>query len=381
MTATVESIVRERYSAAAEQPEAALCCPVEYDSSYLEIIPEEIIEKDYGCGDPSKHVCAGETVVDLGSGGGKSCYIAAQIVGREGRVIGIDMNDDMLGLARKHQALIAEKLGYDNVEFRKGRIQDLRLNRDRVDSWLQSNPVTDEASLRDLEEFSSQQKKSEPLIADGSVDVVMSNCVLNLVDDGEKEELFREIHRVLRRGGRAAISDIVADEPVPAHMKADPELWSGCVSGAMQEDEFLRAFERAGFYGIEITKRDEAPWRTVEGIEFRSVTVVAYKGKEGECWDYNEALIYRGPFSKVTDDDGHTFVRGQRAAVCRKTFEIFSREPYEECFEQVEPLEPVAEATPFPCNGATIVRHPRQTKGLDYSATTEAGECCGPGEC
>ena len=130
-------------------------------------------------------------MVDLGSGGGKSCYIAAQIVGREGRVIGIDMNDDMLGLARKYQPLVAEKLGYDNVEFRKGRIQDLRLNRDRIDSWLQSNPVTDEASLRDLEEFSSQQKKSEPLIADGSVDVVMSNCVLNLVDDGEKKELFR----------------------------------------------------------------------------------------------------------------------------------------------------------------------------------------------
>tara|TARA_Y100001960_G_scaffold303843_1_gene356380 strand:- start:119 stop:1273 length:1155 start_codon:yes stop_codon:yes gene_type:complete len=378
MTTTVESAVRERYSEAAKAPEAALCCPVEYNPQYLKIIPEEIIAKDYGCGDPSQHVREGEVVVDLGSGGGKSCYIASQIVGVEGKVIGVDMNDEMLALARKYQPEIITEIGHDNVEFRKGRIQDLRLDRDLLDAWLQDNPVTDELSLRRMEETVARFKQEQPLVADDSVDVVTSNCVLNLVSDGEKKELFDEVFRVLRRGGRAAISDIVADEPVPQELKDDPELWSGCVSGAMQEEEFLKAFEAAGFYGIEMTKRDVEPWRVVGGIEFRSVTVVAYKGKEGACWDHNEALIYRGPFKSVSDDDGHTFVRGQRVAVCRKTREIFSRSPYSDYFEVVEPLNAVTEPEPFPCDSGTLLRHPRQTKGEDYALTTEAGACCAP---
>ena len=127
---------------------------------------------------------------------------------------------------------------------------------------------------------------------------------------------------MLRRGGRAVISDIVADEAVPDHLKNDPELWSGCVSGALEQNEFLRAFEQAGFYGIEILKRDTVPWRTVEGIEFRSITVRAFKGKQGACLDCNQAVIYRGPWRTVEDDDGHTLTRGQPMAVCEKTFRI-----------------------------------------------------------
>ena len=373
MTTSVEAAVRERYSEAAKASEAALCCPIEYDQQYLEIIPDEIIEKDYGCGDPSRHVGCGETVLDLGSGGGKSCYISSQIVGAEGKVIGVDMNDEMLALARKYQPEIVAALGYDNVEFKKGRIQDLSLDRDLLDAWLRQNPVTDERSLRRLEEAVTRLRREQPLVADDSVNVVISNCVLNLVSDEEKAALFHEVFRVLRRGGRAAISDIVADEPVPQALKDDPELWSGCVSGAMQEEEFLKAFEAAGFYGIEMTKRDEEPWRVVEGIEFRAVTIVAYKGKEGECWDHNEAIIYRGPFERVADDDGHTFVRGQRAAVCRKTMEIVSRAPYADHFELVRPLDPVASPSPFSCNGGVLRRDPRQTKGEDYGLTTEGG--------
>ena len=104
-------------------------------------------------------------------------------------------------------------------------------------------------------------------------------------------QLFREIHRVLAKGGRAVISDIVSDEDVPAHLQADPELWSGCVSGAMREDLFLKAFEDAGLYGVTLLDRPAKPWRTVEGIEFRSVTVVAYKGKEGPCRDHKQAVV------------------------------------------------------------------------------------------
>ncbi|MBI2503199.1 MAG: methyltransferase domain-containing protein [Candidatus Latescibacteria bacterium] len=376
----VEKLVVDRYSAAAQQPEAALCCPVDYDPRYLEILPAEILEKDYGCGDPSRYLKPGDTVLDLGSGGGKICYIAAQVVGPQGRVIGVDVNDEMLALARRYQGVVTERLGYANVEFRKARIQDLALDRERVDTWLQEHPVGDEAGLRRLEAFIAAQRAAHPLIPDQSVDVVVSNCVLNLVSDAEKHQLFREIHRVLKRGGRAVISDIVADEPAPAHLKANSELWSGCISGAMQEGEFLRAFEEAGFYGIELLKRDLAPWRTVEGIEFRSVTVRAFKGKEGVCWDHGEALIYKGPFREVVDDDGHAFRRGERIAVCRKTFEIYSREPYTPYFERIEPLNLVADPQPFPCDGGMQVRHPRQTKGQDYALTTEAASCCGPGQ-
>ena len=161
-------------------------------------------------------------------------------------------------------------------------------------------------------------------------------------------------------------------------MKSDPELWSGCLSGAMEESEFLQAFVDAGFYGVELTKRDREPWRTVEGIEFRSVTVTAWKGKEGACWEHDEAVIYRGPFREVSDDDGHVFGRGERVAVCRKTFQILGREPYAGHFEPVEPLEPVTDPQPFDGAGVAL-RHPRQTKGQDYDATTEAS--CGPEGC
>ena len=173
------------------------------------------------------------------------------------------------------------------------------------------------------------------------MDAVTSDCVLNLVRTEDKSRLFSEIHRVLRRGGRAVISDIVCDEEVPENLKADPELWSGFISGAIREDRFLQSFEEAGLYGIALVERAARPWRTVEGIEFRSVTVVAYKGKEGPCWDRKQAVIYKGPFREVVDDDGHVLRRGVRVAVCDKTFQIYARAPYTEHFSAVEPLEAV----------------------------------------
>lgn len=378
-----ESAVRDRYSAAASAREAALCCPVDYNREYLKVIPQEVIDRDYGCGDPSQYVRAGETVLDLGSGGGKICFIASQVVGATGKVIGVDMNDDMLALARQSSPLVAEKIGFQNTEFKKGKIQDLKLDRDKVDTYLKARPIQSESDLVQFEKFCADLVEKEPLVADQSIDAVVSNCVLNLVNNGDKKQLFREIFRVLKRGGRAIISDIVSDEYVPQHMQDDPELWSGCISGAFQESEFLKAFQDAGFYGIEVVKRDETPWQTVEGIEFRSVTVVAYRGKEGDCWDHKEALVYKGPFSSVTDDDGHTFMRGERVAVCRKTFEIFSREPYAQYFDHVKPLNEVAaqEAKPFPCTGGVLFRHPKETKGEDYDLTTEAAASCGPEGC
>jgi arsenite methyltransferase len=385
MSSTAEKSVYDRYAAAANAREEALCCPVEYRADRLAVIPLEIIERDYGCGDPTQFVRPGETVVDLGAGGGKLCYILAQAVGPTGRVLGVDCNREMLALARKYRDQVATQLGYANVEFRYGIIQDLKLDLDRLEQHLAERPLAsadDWLALRNTEE---RLRAEHPLIADHSVDCVVSNCVLNLVRQQDRQQLFSEIFRVLKTGGRAAISDIVADEDVPAHLQNNPELWSGCISGAFREDLFLEAFEAAGFHGLELVKRQSEPWRTVEGIEFRSVTVVAYKGKQGPCLERNQAVVYKGPFKQVHDDDGHHFRRGERVAVCDKTFQLLSRAPYSGLFEAIEPREaiPLDQAQPIDCLRSRH-RSPRETKGLAYNLTTEPtppscgidGSCC-----
>jgi len=168
--------VLERYTEGAKARQADLCCPVDYDTDLLKALPHEIIERDYGCGDPSRYVRPGDTVLDLGSGGGKICYMAAQLVGEHGRVIGIDMNDDMLALARKYQSHMASTLGSDRVEFQKGYIQDLALNIDAMNSWLCENPVTDTLSHQALLDWQNMQKTTQPLIEDQSIDLVVKNC-------------------------------------------------------------------------------------------------------------------------------------------------------------------------------------------------------------
>lgn len=378
----VESAVKARYSDAAQSKVDALCCPVEYDRQYLAIIPQEIVERDYGCGDPSKYLRSGETVLDLGCGAGKICYIAAQVVGAAGKVIGVDMNDDMLALARKHQKNIGAALGYHNVDFRKGRIQDLGLDLEKLDTALKANPIASSDAFLRAEELADELRLTHPLVASDSVDVVVSNCVLNLVEPRAKEQLFREIFRVLKKGGRAVISDIVSDEAVPDSLQNDAELWSGCIAGALTEGGFLQAFSDAGFYGVQLLKWDAKPWRTVHGIEFRAVTVEAFKGKQGACFERNQAVIYRGPFKEVLDDDGHRMTRGERYAVCDKTFNLFRKAPYATFFECVEPLSeiPLAEAKPFDCSGMRL-RHPKETKGQNYNATTDASQCCDGGSC
>jgi ubiquinone/menaquinone biosynthesis C-methylase UbiE len=325
----------------------------------------------------------GDTVLDLGSGGGKICYIAAQVVGPTGRVIGVDMNDDMLALARGYQPEMAQRLGYDNVTFHKARIQDLQLNLEELDRVLAAEPVQTSSDWLRLESQAARLRETAPLIPDNSIDVVVSNCVLNLVRNDDRRKLFAEIFRVLKRGGRAVISDIVSDETVPPELKKDPRLWSGCLSGAFREDEFLQAFEEAGFYGMEILDRQSRPWETIEGLEFRSLTVRAWKGKQGPCLDRNQAVIYRGPWKKVIDDDGHELRRGERMAVCDKTFQIYSRAPYA---GQIVPVPPVTEvpletAGPFDCS-VDAVRDPRITKQSIPGLTVLAdGACCEPGAC
>lgn len=380
---SAESATRGRYAAAAHQAEAALCCPVEYDPKFLEVIPKEVIEKDYGCGDPSQYLKLGETVLDLGSGTGKICFIAAQVVGAEGKVIGVDMTDDMLEVARRNAPLVAEKIGFSNVSFVKGRIQDLGLDLEKLDAVLQSHPVSDANGFMAAEETADQLRVDEPLIADNSIDVVVSNCVLNLVDNRLKDQLFDEIFRVLKPGGRAVISDIVSDEEIPQALQDDPYLWSGCISGAYTEVGFLEAFELTGFYGIEQLKRDVEPWQTVEGIEFRSVTIQAWKGEEEAELERNQAVIYRGPFKMIVDDEGNAMERGERYAVSDLMYRRLQGAPYRKLFDFVDPNQevPLVEAGSFDLSTLRL-RTPQESKGEGYRETSEASSCCeGDGCC
>ena len=377
--ANLEAAVLQRYGNAAQEVEACLCLPVNYDKTLLKVIPDEILEKDYGCGDPSRYIRPGETVLDLGSGSGKACYIIAQIVGAKGKVIGVDFNPPMLELARKYRKSIGDKLGYHNVEFRRGRIQDLKTNLELIDRYLKENPVGSVGDLAKLEAYTDKIRRDLPLIPNNSIDVIVSNCVLNLVRPEDKKELFAEMYRVLKRGGRVAVSDIVSDEAVPEHLAQDPELWSACVSGSFQEEDFLRAFEDAKFHGIQVEELRSEAYQTVEGIEFRAITVTAYKGKEGPCIERNQAVIYRGPWKQVVDDDGHTLERGTRMAVCDKTFKLYSQAPYAGQFILVPPREEVApdNAGLFDCS-RDHKRHPRETKGIQYNVTKISRLVCGP---
>ncbi|MHC4995216.1 MAG: methyltransferase domain-containing protein, partial [Planctomycetota bacterium] len=359
----IEAEVRDRYARGAQAVEPALCCPIDgYDAQYLKALPQEIIDKDYGCGDPSRWAKPGERVVDLGSGAGKVCYILSQKVGAEGSVTGVDFNNAMLDLARKYQHELAETFGYANTRFVKGKIQDLALDLDKVQAWLSSHPINSVEGIATYEAECDRLRRDEPLIKDNSIDLVVSNCVLNLVRPEDKVQLFEDIFRVLENGGRAVISDIVCDETPTEKIMGDPKLWSGCISGAFREDEFLQMFERAGFHGIEILARTEAPWQVIDGVEFRSMTVRAYKGKQGPCLDRHQAVVYKGPWKIVLDDDGHRYRRGERMAVCEKTFRLLTDDsgPYASHMIGIEPYHPVPtdKAQDMNCR-ADDTRHPR----------------------
>lgn len=189
------------------------------------------------------------------------------------------MTDDMLQIARNNAPVVAENIGFANVEFRKGRIQDLALDFERLAVELSGTPLQGAEGYVEADAVADQLRSQSPLIADDSIDVVVSNCVLNLVSSAAKRRMFTEVFRVLKPGGRAVISDIVSNKEVLAAMQADEELWSGCISGALREDLFVKAFSDAGFRPVQILERQAEPWRVEQEIDFRSITLQAVKPK------------------------------------------------------------------------------------------------------
>ncbi|MEW6325765.1 MAG: methyltransferase domain-containing protein, partial [Nitrospirota bacterium] len=286
--------VREFYGAAADTPSEELCCPVQPDQADLTHIPAAVVERFYGCGSPvgSAGIKPGETTLDLGSGAGIDVFIAAKKVGPAGRAIGVDMTPQMLRVAREAQREVAVNLGYDAVEFREG--------------FLEEIPADDR-----------------------SVDLVTSNCVINLSPD--KKRVFAEMWRVLKDHGRIVVADIVADQQVPPRQRQDPRLWGECISGALTEEEFLAYLERAGFYGLQILKKSF--WKEVEGYRFSSVTVRGYKfQKTAGCVYIGQTATYQGPFESVSDEEGHWFPRNVPVEVCTDTAAKLSHAPYAASF-------------------------------------------------
>ena len=296
--------MRAFYGEAAEKPQPALCCPQSYDPSATAHIPAEVLERFYGCGSPmaSAGIQPGERVLDLGSGAGLDVFVAARFVGPTGAVVGVDMTEQMLRVARANQPAVADALGFDVVEFREGFLEEL--------------PVDDR-----------------------SIDLLTSNCVVNLSPD--KPRVFREMWRVLADHGRIHISDIVSEQSVPAHLAADPRLWGECLSGALTQDDFLAELERAGFYGLTVVSRTH--WKDVEGHAFFSVTVRGYKYEKTDgCVFRGQRAVYLGPGKAFIDEEGHLFPRNQPLEVCTDTAAKLQHPPYRDMFAVLEPGDDTA---------------------------------------
>jgi arsenite methyltransferase len=224
-TTDVKEAVREKYSAAALRVSSggtACCGPTKasncdaitsnlYDSQQTEVLPDTAVSASLGCGNPTAlaQLSPGETVLDLGSGGGIDVLLSAQRVGPTGKAYGLDMTDEMLALARENQ----RKAGVENVEFLKGEIENIPL-------------------------------------PDNTVDVIISNCVINL--SGDKDRVLHEAFRVLKPGGRFAVSDVVTRGEVPPQVRQDMLLWVGCIAGALRDDEYRSKLRAAGFEEITI---------------------------------------------------------------------------------------------------------------------------------
>lgn len=307
------------------------CCVAEYDLALLRPITDEVKERRYGCGSPIPLALQGRTVLDLGSGAGIDCFIAAQLVGPTGRVIGVDMTDEQLDIARRNVAPIMANLGFEqpNVEFIKARIEEL------------------------------------PIPSD-SVDVVISNCVINL--SAEKERVFAEIWRVLKPGGEFYISDIVSDRRIPAHLIDDKRLYSECLSGAAYFGDLMRTMRRAGFNDVR-TVSQRPLGDVIEGIYFDAVNLRGFKiALEEECEDYGQVAVYRGTLDGRTTefklDLSHVFKAGRPERVCKNTADMLRQSRYAPWFVVSDELFHMG---PFDCGPATIES--------DLSANT-GGSCC-----
>lgn len=272
------------------------CCPADaipdYIKPYIANIESEIIEKFYGCGSPIPQSIEGLTVLDLGCGTGRDVYILSQMVGQNGRVIGVDMTENQINVAKKYQTIQSEKFNHKtpNTEFILGNIEDL----------------------------------AKAGIKDNSVDLVVSNCVINLSNN--KEQVFKEIHRILKPGGELYFSDVYSDRRIPEKVKNDETIYGECLGGALYTNDFRRIMAKVGFNDYRIMSNsiidisDEKIKNSVGNIKFYSQTIRTFKCDfEDRCEDYGQFVIYNGggenPHIFNLDPD-HQFIAHKPELVC-----------------------------------------------------------------
>ena len=294
--------------------QTSACCvgaaPAPTIARALDEVHEEIKNRFYGCGSPIPPALEGASVLDLGCGSGRDCYILSKLVGKEGRVIGVDMTEAQLEIARKHKNYHAQKFGFANVEFRSGYIEDLKA----LD------------------------------IADDSIDIVVSNCVLNLSPD--KPRVFAEIFRVLKPGGELYFSDVFADRRVPPALSADPILLGECLGGALYGEDFRRILNAVGCNDfrtvsaapLEINNPEIAGKLGL--ISFQSATIRAFKlPLEDRCEDFGQSAIYNGRMGDHPHafdlDDHHRFETSKAMAVCGNTADMLTQSRYAPFFDVI----------------------------------------------
>jgi hypothetical protein len=255
---------------------------------------------------------------------------------------------------------------------------DLRCDVEWIQRKLHAQPLRGVSDLRLFEDELAAHTQANPLISDCSTAVAMLPA-LNAVPPEQVSLVLEELARVLENLGRLTLTCLVSDESLSTE---DASLLPDC-QYLPTEQELLNLLERAGFYGIEVTHWDEFPHRLIGTIEVRRVQVRAFKGKQGPCFECFQAVIYRGPWKSVHDDDGHVYNRGERTAVCEKTYGLLTHEPYRNDFIPVPPYAdvPVETAAPFDCQGVTI-RHPKVTKSSHApESATVISECAGDCAC
>jgi arsenite methyltransferase len=295
--------VREYYgrvlSTSADLKTSACCLAESLPEHHREILAQihpEVLEKFYGCGSPIPHELEGRVVLDLGCGSGRDCYLLSRLVGPQGRVIGVDMTPEQLRVARRHVQYHMDRWGYavPNLEFREGYIEDLQ-------------------GLG---------------IEDGSVDIVVSNCVVNLSPD--KERVFSEIFRVLKPGGELHFSDVFSGRRVPAPLTTDPVLLGECLGGALYVEDFRRMLRGLDVLDHRVVSRSRLDLHSTEleakagMIDFYSMTIRAFKlPLEDICEDYGQVAFYLGTIPHAphafTLDDHHVFRTGMPVLVCGNT--------------------------------------------------------------
>ncbi|WP_211252683.1 methyltransferase domain-containing protein [Crocinitomix catalasitica] len=323
------------------------CCtltaPPTYIMEALNKVHDKVQSTYYGCGLTIPLQVEGLRILDLGSGSGRDCYIASQLVGANGSVVGVDMTDEQLKIANDHKAYHADLFGYDNVEFIKGNIESL-------------DELNFEAN---------------------SFDLIISNCVLNLVND--KQKVLKDIHNLLKPSGEFYFSDVYSDCRIPVDLQNDKVLWGECLSGALYWNDFLNFAKKSGFTdprAVEnkpITIDNKELEEKVGNISFFSVTYRLFKiaELESDCEDYGQAVVYngtiQGALSAYDLDDHHHFPKGKMMLVCGNTYRMLNDTRFKDHFTfygswdtHYGIFEGCGGAMPFNVNGAD----------------TEAASCC-----